>query len=69
VAFDRARAKNGEAAFAAGAEFNPQRGLPVLAMASFFDQSLNPLVARLAHRKEAVPFPVWQSVLNQALRE
>lgn len=69
VAFDRARAKNGEAAFAAGVEFNPQRGLPVLAMASFFDQSLNPLVAKLAHRKEAVPFPVWQSVLNQALRE
>jgi hypothetical protein len=68
VAFDRERADAGEMKFKIGSKFNPQDGLQVLALAAFFDPSLKPLVANLAQHEESVKFPVWQSVLNEALR-
>jgi hypothetical protein len=68
VAFDRLRAEAGEAKFKIGANFNPRNGLRVLELASFFDRGLEPLVARLAKRDGVAKFPVWQSVLNEALR-
>ncbi len=68
VAFDRARAQAGETKFQIGSRFNPEDGLQVLALASFFDRGLDPLVAKLAHRGSSARFPVWQSVLNYVLR-
>jgi len=67
VAFDRVRANAGEKKFQVGTPFDPRDGLRVLELASFFDRDLNPLVARLAKREGHTRFPVWQSVLNEAL--
>ncbi len=67
VAFDRTRAEAGEAKFEVGSLFEPQDGLRTLELASFFDESLRPLVAKLANRPGA-RFPTWQSVLNEARR-
>lgn len=68
VTFDRERADAGEVKFKIGSMFNPQDGLQAVALASFFDRSLDPLVAKLSRRDQSAKFPVWQSVLNEALR-
>jgi hypothetical protein len=68
VAFDRDRAQAGEPRFQTGALFPQEVGLRTLALASFFDDKLAPIVARLSHRESAARFPVWQSVLNEVLR-
>ncbi len=67
VEFDRTRAEAGEAKFRIGANFDPRDGLRTLELASFFDPSLTPLVAKLAGRDTAT-YPTWQCVLNAAQR-
>ena len=49
-AFDRARGGAGEVGYVAGRLFDPREGLPVIELASAFDPSLLPLVAKLAGR-------------------
>jgi len=68
VPFDSQRAAAGESKFSIGANFEPRDALRVLRLAAFFDPGLEPLVARLANRRAAVKFAVWQSVLNEAMR-
>jgi len=68
VAFDRQRAAAGEAKFKAGTLFDPEDGLRALQLAAYFDEGLNPLVGRLARHEASAVFPVWQSVLNEAMR-
>jgi hypothetical protein len=64
-AFDRQRGEAGESGFIAGHAFPPKEGLHALELASAFDATLIPLVARLAEH-EGTTFPTWQTVLNAA---
>jgi len=69
VAFDHKRAAAGEAGFEIGGKFNPQHAFRVLILASYFDRRLDPVVTALAKQGgESTRFPVWQSVINEALR-
>ena len=62
VPFDRARAKNGEAAYKAGTLFDPKNGIATLVLADYFDPTLLPLARQLLNKQDR--YPTWQSVVN-----
>lgn len=66
VEFDRRRAKNGEAGYAAGTLFEPKSGIATLVLAAYFDEAKLVLARRLAGSGEG--YPGWQAVINALSR-
>jgi hypothetical protein len=67
VELDRKRAAAGLEEYRPGRLFDPAFALPMLEQASFFDDSLLPLVIKLSATQRQ-RFPTWRSVLNAAAR-
>ncbi|QEC75194.1 alginate lyase family protein [Mucilaginibacter ginsenosidivorax] len=62
VSFDQKRAKNNEKGYIPGTLFNPQNGLQVFALASFFDESYLSVIARVA--SDGSKFFNWRMAIN-----
>lgn len=65
VAFDLARAKNGEKGYAIGSNFDPKNGLSVLYLAAYFN--IDYLNTAKSILKSDNDFPDWQAVLNKVM--
>ena len=63
VAFDLARAKNGEKEYTTGHLFDPNEGIPVLAIAAWFQPEYIDVVKQVRNNNSR--FTDWQSVLNE----
>lgn len=59
VKFDRDRAKNGEAGFAAGSFFKPSMALPVFKYSSYFDPAQQNLLTLMEYK------PNWQNTVDR----
>jgi hypothetical protein len=62
VSFDQKRAKNNEKGYIPGTLFNPQSGLQVFALASFFDQGYSAVIAGAT--KNGSKFFNWRMAIN-----
>jgi hypothetical protein len=67
VEFDRKRAANGEKGYVIGHLFRPEEGLRALSLAAYFDDSVDPVVTRLASG-DPKDTQAWTLVLDQAAR-
>lgn len=67
VAFDQKRAKNNEKGYAPGTLFNPQSGLQVFALASFFDRSYLTVISGTS--KSGSKFFNWRMAINDFTRD
>lgn len=63
VAFDRARAANGEPGYIIRENFKPQATLDVFAYASYFNPAYTAIVRSLINTSEA--YPTWRCLLNK----
>ena len=67
VEFDRKRAANGEKGYQIGHLFHPQEGFKALSLAAFFDNAVDPVVAKLASQNTDL-IAAWTLVLDEASR-
>jgi hypothetical protein len=67
VEFDRKRATNGEKGYQTGHLFRPEEGFNALSLAAYLDESVNPIVARLAGQNTNL-MGTWTLILVQASR-
>lgn len=63
VAFDKARAQNGEKGYISGTLFKPSEGVKTLSLASWFNPQLLEIVRKTENNNQK--FPNWQTVLNE----
>lgn len=69
VEFDRKRAAAGQEKYAAGRPFDPIEAREALALASFFEPKLEPLVTKLLEQSGSRQAKTWQLVLNEVGRQ
>ncbi len=67
VDLDRRRAAAGLEAYRPGRLYDPQNALTLMEEASFFDESLLPVVRHLSP-SGAQRFPSWQTLVNAAFQ-
>ena len=67
VEFDRKRAANGEKGYQTGHLFRPEEGFNALSLAAYLDESVDPVVARLAGQNTNL-MGTWTLILVQASR-
>jgi len=67
VEFDRERAANGEKGYQIGHLFRPEEGFKALGLAAYFDDAVDPAVARLAGQNSNL-MDAWALVLARAGR-
>jgi len=65
VAFDKARAKNGEKGYTGGTLFNPSKGIKTLSLAAWFNPQLLETIRKSEKNNEK--FPNWQTVFNEVM--
>lgn len=66
VAFDKARAKNGEQGYISGTLFKPSAGFETLSLAAWFNPQLLDVVRKA--KNDESKFPNWQTVLNEVTK-
>lgn len=66
VAFDKARAKNGEQAYISGTLFKPAEGIKTISLAAWFNPQLTETVRKA--KNDESKFPNWQMVLNEVTK-
>ena len=66
VAFDKARAKNGEKGYVSGSLFNATEGIQTIAFAAWFNPQLLETVRKA--KNDDQKFPGWQTVLNEVTK-
>lgn len=66
VAFDKARAKNGEKGYVSGSLFEASKGIEAISLAAWFNPQLLETVRRAKNDNEK--FPGWQTVLNEVTK-
>lgn len=64
VAFDKARAQNGEKNFAGGTLFEPSKGNKAISLAAWFEPKLLENISKNNDQR----FPNWQTVLNEVTK-
>jgi hypothetical protein len=67
IDFDRKRAANGEKGYQIGHLFPPQEGFKALSLAAYFDDAVDPVVAKLAGQNTNLML-AWNLILDQVNR-